>query len=45
MIESALHHLMHDVGVSGQAVGQAPAPGIGTEQAPPPIGYSPASQN
>lgn len=36
MIESTLHHLMHDVGV-----GQAPA-AIGPEVAPPPAGFAPA---
>ncbi|QDS95952.1 hypothetical protein FF011L_47540 [Roseimaritima multifibrata] len=33
-IEATLHHLMHDVGVSAQE--EAPLPGGGIEQAPPP---------
>lgn len=36
MIESALHHLMNDVGVQ-----QAPAPGVANGVAPPPPGVAP----
>lgn len=39
MIESTLHHLMNDVGVHATPVGndQAPPPGGGIGQAPPPV--------
>lgn len=38
MIESTLHHLMHDVGVHAtDTIEQAPVPATATEQAPPPV--------
>ncbi|MCA9077736.1 MAG: hypothetical protein KDA93_22105 [Planctomycetaceae bacterium] len=44
LIESTLHHLMNDVGVTATPVSgneQAPPPAGGPEQAPPPSGFNP----